>query len=293
MKSRSHKGQDDSKNTLRILTRCAVSLIAVLGILAPIDQASAASLSSFDRIVADLDAIGLCQGAQHIDNLGTDSVPAIKCSGATFSMVAAASTQFGQLHAFGDMNFNNFNPVVNQALIFETRATATFVDNLKFSQGAAIWEPTISISGTNSETRNNVGVSPSPPGWCFGITAGACQFNDFGTVTLQVQIPANQQLHISPTLDIDLFFQLSSNQVPLAQPLTQDHFVDISHTVSFLGSKVLDANGKVLTDATINSESGFNYVVGNAVPEPSTGLFLATAMFGLFALLRRNPKQRI
>lgn len=57
---------------------------------------------------------------------------------------------------------------------------------------------------------------------------------------------------------------------------------DFSHTGVYEGATVLDANGNVLTNAAIQSASGFDYRAGvSAVPIPGAFWLLASALTGL------------
>ena len=71
----------------------------------------------------------------------------------------------------------------------------------------------------------------------------------------------------------------------LGRDRTLTLFVDLSRTVQFLGSRVLDVNGNPIVGATINADSGFDYVgptgPGPSVPEPMSLCYLPFALVGL------------
>jgi hypothetical protein len=67
-------------------------------------------------------------------------------------------------------------------------------------------------------------------------------------------------------------------------------FADFIHTVAITGAEEFDANGNVIPNATIVSESGFNPNATTNVPEPASVAMLA---FGLVAIgLKRKRASR-
>lgn len=260
-----------------------------------VNDARAASLSSSASVSANINnaAIYSCgpNGTKAVT--GTDSVPNVNCIGPGWSETAAASAEWGNLHALADVRLDKFSlgpadPLGNNAW-FYAKAQASYVDTLLFSSGAT-WEFTVSLSGmANSINGSGVSHPISGPGvFCFDPIYGGCisgfSMSDIGTRTYDFPIPKNGVLNIAPTLLITLEDQMF-NVSTADQPITRDTYVDLSHTAKFVSSKILDANGNPITDATITSASGFNYLNPTpSVPEPQA---LAGMALGLLAVAWR------
>src|SRR4029079_18461767 len=74
-----------------------------------------------------------------------------------------------------------------------------------------------------------------------------------------------------------------------------DEFVDLSHTVQFLGSQVLDASGHPIFGATITADSGFDYTAGapsvSSVPEAPAFAYMALGLSGgMFGRWKKHRK---
>ena len=262
-----------------------------LGLVAAAPQAVvAAGLNSSSLVLGILNTTGVCDGAQTISNSGTDNSPAVSCSGPTWSETASASSAFGTLRALADLRFKGFTfaPDTNQAF-FQAKAEADFSDTLTFSKGV-FWEFTVGVSG-QSVFVNSSGIADNRNvGWCFNMFAAGCGISpygitDFGPHTFLYRIPANGIVDVSARLTIDLsanFFSAPSG------PITRDSYADLSHTVQFVSSRVLDANNQPIADALITSASGFDYSKVHAVPEPSSIASMALGLVGLLLVTRRT-----
>lgn len=275
----------------RIHIAWAAAVIAVGA--APLSPAGAASLATFDRVTAFVDAAGLCaNGAQNVQNIGAASVPDIRCSNAFFSATTSALSEYGTLHGLSDLRFTGFDfGPQTQFASFEAQSRAEYFDTLLFGAGAATWEVTIGVSGQSVLVKNGTAFDENV-GWCFNLFGPVCSSGaviaDIGTATFSVPIPVSGILAIEPALLIDLsasFERDGSGAPPPTVPANFDMFVDLSHTVQFLGSRVLDANGNPIAGATINADSGFDYVgptgPGGSAPEPATLALLSLGLAGL------------
>jgi len=278
--------------------RCALAAGAIALATASASPAFAASLATFDRVTALVDANGLCaNGAQAVQNSGAAIVPDIRCSNASFSATTSALSEFGSLHGFSDLRFTGFTfGPQTQFASFETQALAQYFDTLLFSPGAANWQVTIGVSGQSVFVRNGTAFDKNV-GWCFNLFGAVCSSGaviaNIGTVTFDIPVPKNGILAINPALLIDLnvsFQRDGSGAAP--DPASFDEFVDLSHTVQFLGSQVLDATGHSISGATISADSGFDYLAGapsvSSVPEESAFAYMALGLSGV--MFRRWKK---
>jgi hypothetical protein len=272
-----------------ILSVLAAALIA-LGTSA-LSPAAAAALSTFDRVTAFVDSSGLCaNGAQSGQNIGSASVPDIRCSNASFSATTSALSEYGALHALGDLRFTGFNfGPQTQFASFEVEVRSQYFDTLLFGPDAATWEVTVGVSGQSVFITNGTAFEKNV-GWCFNLFGAVCGSSSaalasIGTATFSVPIPKNGILTINPALLIDLstsFQRDGSGAPPPTLPANFDNFVDLSHTVQFLGSRVLDASGQPIIGATISADSGFNYLATvPSVPEASSFGYMALGLAGV------------
>ena len=281
--------------------RWALAATAIVLAISAASPASAASLATFDRVTAFVDSSGLCaNGAQTVQNIGAASVPDIRCSNASFSATTSALSEFGALHALADLRFDGFKfGPQTQFASFETAVRAEYFDTLQFGPGATTWEVTIGVSGKSVFIRNGTSFDVNQ-GWCFNLLGPVCSSGaviaNIGTATFDVPIPKSGILTINPSLLIDLAssFQLDGSGAP-PDPANFDKFVDLSHTVQFLGSQVLDASGHSIFGATISADSGFDYIASapsvSSVPEESAFAYLAFGLGGvMFGRWRRNRK---
>jgi len=196
-----------------------------------------------------------------------------------------ANAQFGGLRASADLRFAGFDfmPDTDHAA-FAAKASAGFHDTLIFNKGA-VWEFGVAVSGQSVLVKGTGQAFDkyNAGWWCFNPFGAGCGISPYGvsslgTATFQVNIPPGGSLAITPRLDIDieaLMLRDGQGDPPPYLPLTQDSYVDLSHTVQFVSSQVLDTNGSPIPDATISSESGFDYL--RPVPEPPA---LASAILG-------------
>jgi len=274
----------------------AAAAIALGG--SALSPANAAELGTFDRVTAFVDTGGLCaNGAQTVQNLGAASVPDIHCSNASFSATTSALSEYGALHALADLRFTGFKfGPQTQFASFEAHARAEYFDTLLFAPGAATWEVTIGASGQSVVIQNGKSFDKNV-GWCFNLFGAVCSSGTvlatLGPYTFDVPIPKSGTLSINPSLLINLStsFELDGSGAP-PDPVTVDEFVDLSHTVRFLGSRVLDANGNPIVGATISADSGFNYMASvPSVPEASSFAYMALGLVGVM-FLRGNVGRR-
>jgi hypothetical protein len=208
-------------------------------------------------------------------------------------------SEFGALHAFSDLRFNGFTfGPQTQFASFEAQVRAQYFDTLLFGPGAATWEVTVGVSGQSVFITNGKAFDKNV-GWCFNLFGSVCSSGavlaNIGTATFDVPIPKNGILAINPALLIDLgaSFQLDGSGAPPA-PNFDAEFVDLSHTVQFLGSQVLDASGNPIFGATISADSGFDYLASvpsvSGVPEESAFTYMALGLSGV--MLGRWKKHR-
>ena len=117
--------------------------------------------------------------------------------------------------------------------------------------------------------------------------------DQLGSHTYVLPIPANHQLTITPELKIDASTTMRPQGHIVNNPVTSDQFVDLSDTVRFTSSQVLDAKMQPIAGATISAASGFDYLhpVVPQVPEPETWQLSASALgfFMAWARRRRRP----
>ena len=268
----------------------SLALVSI-GLAALTFEANAAVVSfTLDAVVGQINGVGVCAGGGGgSQNIGTGSVPQVSCFGPTFSTTAVASADFGALKALADLRFQNFDfkPDTVSAF-FVANAHAGYQDTLQFNKGF-IWEFTVAVTG-QSVFVNHGRAFNFNQGWCFDPLVNGCGgagVRDFETHTFQLPIPSGGTIKITPTLDINLTADLrldGGGSPPRGLPFTQDTLVDLSHTARFVSSRVLDANGLPLNDATIISESGFNYLnPPQPVPAPAAFVSLTLALAGLFA----------
>jgi len=279
----------------------ALAAAAIALAMSCASPAIAASLATFDRVTAIVDSSGLCaNGAQTVQNTGAASVPDIRCSNASFSATTSALSEFGALHAFSDLRFNGFTfGPQTQFASFEAQVRAQYFDTLLFGPGAATWEVTVGVSGQSVFITNGKAFDKNV-GWCFNLFGAVCSSGfvmaNIGTVTFDVPIPKNGILAINPALLVDLgaTFQLDGSGAP-PDPANFDEFVDLSHTVQFLGSQVLDASGHSISGATISADSGFDYLAGapsvSSVPEESAFAYMALGLSGVMFRRWKRPSK--
>ncbi len=281
--------------------RCALVASAIALGMSSASPAIAASLATFDRVTAFVDSSGLCaNGAQTVQNIGAASVPDIRCSNASFSATTSALSEFGALHALGDLRFTGFTfGPQTQFASFEAQVRAQYFDTLLFGPGAATWEVTVGVSGQSVFITNGKAFDKNV-GWCFNLFGSVCSSGavlaNIGTATFDVPIPKDGILAISPALLIDLSssFQRDGSGAP-PDPDNFDEFVDLSHTVQFLGSQVLDASGHPIFGATITADSGFDYTAGapsvSSVPEEPAFAYMALGLSGvMFGRWKKHRK---
>ena len=219
---------------------------------------------------------------------GPSNAPRVACGQASgngsYSMQASANADFGTLRAFADNRLNNFSlPASVNLMQFVVTANATISDRITISAGG-IWEVTVDVTGR---------TTAPPQEWCFsyggGCAGSALGTSQLGSFTVDIPFRPGASFQIQPTLQIDLGTNWSSNFPNY--PVTADSYVDLSHTMRFISSRVLDANGGVVEGAVVTSESGFNYAdPAAAVPEPGT--FACVTLAGLAVLAihtRRRP----
>jgi len=197
-------------------------------------------------------------------------------------MQASANADFGTLRAFADNRLSNFSLPAGVSLMqFVVTANSTISDRITISSGG-IWEVTVDVAGTTT--------APSQE-WCFsyggGCARSALGTNQLGSFTVDIPFRPSASFQIQPTLQIDLGTNWSSNFPNY--PVTADSYVDLSHTVRFISSRVLDVNGGVVKGAVVTSESGFNYAdPAAAVPEPGTFVCVTLAGLAVLAIYKRR-----
>lgn len=275
----------------------ALATCALLGGINLPARAAQPYVATSDLAVAVINTSGQCTGGvQHIGFSGTTSVPTAACAGATFGITTSANADFGSLRALADVRFNHFDfkPDTTQAY-FEAKAEAMSSDTLTFSAGQ-FWEFTVSVTGQSIYSHDGVGYDENV-GWCYNPLGAACGMSgtsvtSFGTYTFKIPIPASHVIVLTPTLTIDITARMQldgSGSPPPYLPLTSDSYADLSHTARFTGSRVLDANGLPIADATISSASGFDYRNPSPVPEPAAWASLAAGL----AVLRMSQRRRV
>lgn len=67
---------------------------------------------------------------------------------------------------------------------------------------------------------------------------------------------------------------------------------DFLNTGKLIAVTLFDSSGNVVTDAVLQSESGFNYLAVGAIPEPSATLLLAAGLMALGARWQRVRQRR-
>ncbi len=255
---------------------------AVCAILALAPLARGTSFTSASAQVATLvngtATCGMQSGNSSVT--GPSNAPRVACGQAfgngSYAMQAAASTEFGTLRAFADNRLNKFSLPPGVDLIqFVVTATSTISDRITINAGS-IWQVTVDVSGI---------VTAPAQLWCFSYGGGcaghALGTNQLGSFTVDIPFRAGTSFQIQPTLQIDLGTSWTPNFPNY--PVSVDSYVDLSHTVRFISSRVLDSNGNVVNGAVVSADSGFNYTNFQAVPEPGTLACVAWA--GLAALL--------
>jgi PEP-CTERM motif-containing protein len=280
--------------------RYVAPALFALGFSVSLQQATAAGFSSSDFVLGIVNTSGLCEGSQSVTGVTTISSTAsvsapVNCSGPTWSETAAAGAEFGSLKALGDLRFKNFvfGPNDNE-FHFLTRAEAGFTDKLTFSKGS-FWEFTVAVDGQSVFINSNgVSTVTNNGWWCFNMFGAGCGISPYGVTSLGSQtfrfpISSNGTVMVNADLRIDVGTDLFRDRLPNNFLLTSDVFVDLSHTVRFLSSRVLDANGQPIGDATITSDSGFDYLAVSGVPEPASFVSLTLGLAGL-VLFRRWRK---
>lgn len=88
-------------------------------------------------------------------------------------------------------------------------------------------------------------------------------------------------------LGLDLYSLVACNVQGLGTACTASS--DFLDPLSITGATVYDANGNIVSDASVVSESGFNPNAGVAAPEPSSLLLLGIGLLGIgVTMLRRE-----
>ena len=262
-------------------------LCTTIGLAAIAFDATAVGISSV-LLVGVVDQTGICNHQQHLSATGSDV--GVACSGLNWSMTAQASSKFGDFRALADFRFDNFDlGSTEQGALFEAKATSAFgPDTLTFNKGV-FWEVTIGVSGRSDRTLGGRPTHENSGDFCFslfGFCGSSASTNQLGLTTEMVRLPPSGSLDIDPSLIVDLFTDLRRNfEGTSTGPLNFEVFVDLLHTVRFVSSRVLDANGVPISDATISSTSGFDYLhPPQPVPAPAA---LINMLLGLAGLLAR------
>lgn len=261
-------------------------LVCTIFALAPLARGS--SFTSASAQVGTLvDSSATCDHSSGSSSLtGPSTASRVSCGQAfgtgSYSMQASANADFGVLKAFADNRLNNFSLPAGVNLVqFVVTATATISDQITIDSGG-IWQVTVDVAGT--------ATAPSQE-WCFSYGAGcagsALGTNQLGSFTVDIPFRPGTSFQIQPLLQIDLGTNWSANFPHY--PVTADSYVDLSHTVQFISSRVLDSNGNVVKGAVVTSESGFDYLNSAAVPEPGT--FACVALAGLAGLAMYGRRQ--
>lgn len=272
--------------------------LAALSLWGCAHQSSAAGVSSSDFVLGIVNTAGLCQGAQSVSGTtttthGSSITSRVNCGGPTWSETAAASAEFGTLRALGDLRFNNFSfGPSDEEFHFIVRSEAGFRDTLTFSTGS-FWEFTVGIDGQSVATNGNRDPGDASTVWCFNMFAAGCGISPYGVSTLgshtfRFPISPARTVGVAADLSIDIEANLFRDRLPSDFLLTSDIFVDLSHTVRLVSSRVLDANGQPISNAAIRSESGFDYAGVSPVPEPSIYASVSFGLIGLALFTRRR-----
>ena len=152
----------------------------------------------------------------------------------------------------------------------------------------------VRILGTGMAADINCGL------WAYCITQSASNSVYFGgpqlidintfpsTVSLMIPVSFGQSVTLNYV--VDLYATAEALTFAYGNPNSSAAFSDFSNTFSWGGiTGAFDANGNALSNFSVSSASGFNYMQ-SAVPVPAAVWTFSSGLLGLIAISRRRKK---
>lgn len=225
-----------------------------------------------------------------IINCSSNSAPKASC-GSAIGATASGSLSTGTLGSLAQVTSAPPNELNQTNWVAQAQGTLDYVYTVTGTQTGTI-DTTLTVDGNTQVTSSSPCGAPSC--YAFGAISIASTESFGGSFT--GVLPNGQFTFsiITPVINGTADFNFSVDTMAVCPPVnlvtgfTCTASADYLDPVMITGASVFDANGNLVRDATIVSESGYKPPSSTSTPEPASILLLATGALAFPRLLRRK-----